>query len=405
MPTLDNYVGKRVEARRSIINDVYTLDTDNVGRSELNTIFGESTAVIPHADIEEQFHYNVNTRTLTTTTANGGAASVENDMLKLSSSTATNGSVTVETKKPIRYRPGKEAYALFTAMWDGQGVAGSKQRIGIWNKTDGFYVGFNGTDFVVGYTRDGTDTEVTESNFNGETEHISLLDFTKLNIFRISFGWLGTAPCTFEFLGPDHRWHIMHIIEFQNTLTQPSITNPNLHFTIDVTKTSGATDVIMRSASWLGGVHGEDESAADRFDTGTASATNITTEAVLINFQNVTTFQSKTNRVEVEGVRLSMSSEGTKTGKIKIYKNLSISGASWSNIDATNSVLQVDTAGTVTPSDANLLFEYNLSRQGTIIDNIEDMDMIIEPGDTITVTGQSASNMDFDFTARWKEHF
>ena len=389
---------------RDIYNDGL-ISRDNVGRTSENTIFEDKLVAIPHADIEEQFHYNVNTRTLTVTNANGGTASVQNDMLKLSSSTATNGSSKIETKRPIRYRPGKEAFAYFTAMWDNEGVAGAKQRIGIWDGNDGYYIGFNDTDFVVGYSQEGTDTEVTLTNLNGETTYINQLDFTKLNIFKISFGWLGTAPCTFEFMGSDHKWHILHIIEFQNTLTRPSITNPSLPFTADVTKTSGATDVIMRSASWFGGVNGETDNAGDRYDTGTVSATNVSAEAVLIHFQNVSTFQSKTNRVEAEGVRVSIASEGTKTGKVKIYKNLSISGASWSNIDATNSVLQTSTAGTVTPDNANLLFEYNLGRQDSIVDDIQDMNLIIEPGDTITITGQSAANMDFDFTARWKEHF
>jgi hypothetical protein len=378
---------------------------DAIGRSTLNTIFGEQINIIPHADIEEQFHYNINTRTLTTTNANGGTATVENDMMKLSSSTATNGSTKVETNRPIRYRPGKEAFALFTAQWDNGGVAGCKQRIGIFNGTDGYYVGFNGTDFVAGYSTSGSDTEVTQANMSGDSTYIDQLDFTKLNIFRISYGWLGTAPVTFEFLGSDHHWHELHIIEFQNTLTRPSVDNPSLPICAHVTKTSGATDVVMRSASWLGGVHGEDHSPGDRYDTGTVSATGVSTEAVLIHFQNVTTFQSKTNRVEVEGVRVSIASDGTKTGKVKIYKNLSITSPSWSNIDATNSVLQTSTAGTVTPSDANLLFEYNLGRTDSIVDDISDMDMILEPGDTVTITGQSAANMDFDFTARWREHF
>jgi translation initiation factor IF-1 len=49
--------------------------------------------------------------------------------------------------------------------------------------------------------------------------------------------------------------------------------------------------------------------------------------------------------------------------------------------------------------------EYNLARTGDIVDDIRDLDMKIRPGDTVTITGQSAANMDFDFTARWREYF
>jgi hypothetical protein len=51
--------------------------TDAGNRSSFNTVWGEQITAEKHADIEEQFQYNVNTATLTTTAVGNGAASQE----------------------------------------------------------------------------------------------------------------------------------------------------------------------------------------------------------------------------------------------------------------------------------------------------------------------------------------
>ena len=380
---------------------------DKAGRESFNTVFGDKIVVERLADVEEQFHYNISTSTLTTTVVASGTATSDADMAKLSTGSGTSASVILESKKTIRYRPGFEAWALFTVIFPNGGVANVVQHCGPVTSNDGYYIGYTGTNFVVGRRKGGTDTEVIAQNFNSYNNFLDEFDNTTLNIFRITFGWLGIATVTFEWKSPNDGWIILHQMKTENSLTGTTSNNPQLPIRFEVTKTSaGATDVIVRSGSWAGGVNGIDSGAGDRFFTGTVSATTVSTEAVLINFQNLTTFQSKTNRVTVKGVEVSLAVEGTKTGKVKIYKNLAIGGSpSWANIDATNSVMQKDTAGTVTPDDANLVFEYNLSKSGNITDHVGEINLELFPGDTITVTGQSAANMDFDFTFRWKELF
>lgn len=376
---------------------------DSTGKQSFNTVFGDKVVVQRHADIEEQFHYNVNTRTLITTAANSGAASVENDMLKLSSSTNTAGSIKVTSKKVIRYRPGFEGYALFTALWANEGVATSVQHIGPTGDNDGYYIGYTNTNFVVGRRSGGTDTEVVEANFNGDD--ISGLDKTKLNIFRITWGWLGTATISFQWKNGS-EWKTIHNMVLENTLTAPSVQNPMLPIQAEVTKTAGATDIIMRSGSWNGGMMGEDDGVEDRYFTAHEDKATVSTQAVIMNLENQATFQSKTNRVKVELTFFSAAADGTKSAVFGIYKNLAIGGSpSWSNIDATNSVMRKDTAGTVTPADANLEFEFEVAKTGSVNTSLKDIFIELSPGDTLTITGESASSTDLHIAVRWKEHF
>lgn len=370
-----------------------------------NTVFGESIVAQRHTEILEQFQYNINTLSLdTSASANGGTVTQGDSMAILSSSTATNGQAQIQTKKSLRYRPGHEGYAFFTSLWQNGGVAGAKQYCGLFSPTDGYFLGYNGTDFVVGRRKDSVD--FTISNLNGDPEFTAQFDSSKLNIFMITYGWLGTAPINFWWCNEVGKWHLIHQMSTSNTLTGPTVSNPVLPICFDITKTSGATDIVMKTASWHAGISHDGDQKGDRHFTGATSATGISAETVLINFQNVSTFQGKTNQVRVVAQLLGASSDGTKIGEVKIYKNLAIGGTpSWSNVDATNSVMQTDTAGTVTPSDANLLIDIPLGRTDSEIIYTSGLEFFLLPGETATVTGQSASSMDFSFTARWREEF
>lgn len=379
---------------------------DLMGYSSLNTIFGEHITANRHTELVETFVYNINTYSLSTTVANSATVTQADSMAVLTSGTNAAGSARLNTKKFLRYRAGHEGYAFFTALWANGGVAGAVQYIGLFDSNNGYYIGYNGTDFVVGRRSNGSDTQVISSSFNGSSTFTDEFDNTKLNVFQINYGWLGAAPINFMWLNPEGKWVLIHRMQLPNTLTVPHTGSPALPMAMQVTKTSGATSIIMKSASWHAGISHDGDTIGDRFFTGSISATTISAETVLINFQNVSTFQSKINKVRVVAVQLNASSEGTKTGEIKIYKNLAIGGTpSWSNVDATNSVMQTDTAGTVTPSNTNLLVDIPLAKTDSVSLDVGKLEFYLLPSETATVTAQSASNMDFTFSARWREEF
>jgi hypothetical protein len=74
-------------------------------------------------------------------------------------------------------------------------------------------------------------------------------------------------------------------------------------------------------------------------------------------------------------------------------------------VDATNSVMQIDTAGTVTPSDSALEFSFPMAKNQAKEIDVSTFEIFLLPGETSTITGQGASSTDFRFTARWAEEF
>ena len=367
----------------------------------LNTIFQESITAQRKSIIEEQFQYNINTKTLTATEDNSATVTQNDSMAVLTSSTNATGNARLESKKYLRYRAGVEGYAFFTCIWSNGGVANSTQYAGIFDDNDGFFLGYDGVNFVVGRRKSTTDTTVQVESFNGDMNFINEFDNTKLNIFCITYGWLGTAPINFFWCDSTGIWHLIHSMQLPNTLTGPSVNNPFLPMALQVKKTSGSTSIVMKSASWHCGVNNTSPNAGNRYFSAAAAATSITTETVLLNLRN-----NNYSKVMALFTFLSAAADGTKTGKVKFYKNLAIGGTpSWADVDATNSTIEKDTAGTITPDDANLIWEFPLGRTDSQFSEVLNEDLFLLPGETVSITGQSANNMDFDIAVRWLEEY
>jgi len=93
---------------------------------------------------------------------------------------------------------------------------------------------------------------------NGTPEAI---DPTKMNVYRIRFGWLGSTPIYFSVLSPDGEWVLFHTMNTPNSQVVPSIQDPNLPISVIVSKTgSDSTDLVVKSSSWVAGTNYQESS-------------------------------------------------------------------------------------------------------------------------------------------------
>lgn len=381
------------------------LGYDREGRSQsFSSLFGDQITVERFSDIEEQFPYNISTKTLKATLANGGTATVEDDMLKLASSVAVDGSATLESKNIIQHRSGFEEYAFFTVLFESNPI-GAIQRIGPFTIQDGYYMGY-GTDgiFEIGRINGGVVTAVKENDFNGDNRW-SQIDKTKLNVFGIHYGWLGASAIFYSVMLPNGQWIDFHVEKITGTLAIPHSSNPQVPICGMVTKTSGATDVIIRCGSWNGGVNGVPTGAGSRYFPATQDRAALSTEALVMNLRVVPTFQSKTNRVTVELIKQLLTSDGTKIVKFRIYRNLVVATPTWVNIDAVNSVVQKDILGTPTFDVAKLEDIQTLGKIDAVPIPMKDQGFVYFPGDIITISAESANASDVSSSVRWRENF
>jgi hypothetical protein len=202
---------------------------------------------------------------LTVTKTVGGDASNSGGQALFTTGTNTNSGIKAVTDTSVSYRPHAETFVAFTAIFT-TGIASSYQRIGLYDDDNGFFIGYEGTSFGVTKRSGAADVTTAQASFsedtltgqtgsgytrNGTPEAI---DFTKDNLFRIRFGWLGAAPIYFEVFSPDGEWVTFHKIKHPNTAAVPTIQNPNLPITLDIQKSgAGASILSINTACWAAG--------------------------------------------------------------------------------------------------------------------------------------------------------
>ncbi len=363
--------------------------------------FGDQIVGQRTADIMEAFHYGLNTYSLEAPALSGtGAASVSNAVLAISSGAGV-GAARVATKRNLRYQPGFDGYAYFTAAFSAGG-AGTYQRIGIFDDNNGFWLGQEGGNFYIARRYGGTDHK-QGIDFNAAGAHFTAAN---INAFRINYGWLGVLPAIFEYYdaGPG-VWKELGRLSTADAGVTVTTLQPNQQMVAEAGRTSGSGAVTIHTASWSAGRVEQDQPRlpSDREFSATNSKAGITTETNIITIKSATTFQGVNNHVVCALDFLSLATEGSKPVTFYVKRNASLGGSpSYTDRDATNSVMSYDTAGT-TVTGGTLEYPFGLAK--TDSKQLSSLYLLIYPGDTITVSATSSVSADVVAALRWRELF
>jgi hypothetical protein len=222
-------------------------------------VLGVAVTGARNNEIELSFTSTFNSDVITNTTSHGGSATITGGHARYRTGTNATGAAKGVSVYKCKYRPAHEQYCFFSAAFT-TGVANSHQRIGLYDTNNGFFIGYEGTSFGVTLRTGASDTTTARASWNGDPLDGSAgslftrggspeaINLTYSNIYRIRFAWLGSASILFEVFSPDGAWVTFHTIKLPNSQLDPSIQNPELPITIDVAKTSGASDLSLYSA-------------------------------------------------------------------------------------------------------------------------------------------------------------
>ena len=117
------------------------------------TILGPLTAfdelLVANLDplIQLQYPYNANTRLVSSLIAGSGTVTVENSLVLLSTGTTTGSDVLFRSVRDAHYQPAQGIRNRFTAIFQSSGTEETSVGWGIGNESDGFFVGYDGTEF------------------------------------------------------------------------------------------------------------------------------------------------------------------------------------------------------------------------------------------------------------------
>lgn len=200
---------------------------------------------------------------VTETNTNGGTAAATGGMATFSATTTAGSRAKGVSAATTTYTAGGEIYCIFTAGWTGTGAGTSYQRLGIYDDNDGFYISKEANTFGVSVRKGGSDVFVStfsEDALTGAADSLftragvpEAVNLTKLNVWRIRFGWVGSAPINFEVLAPDGHWVTFHKILQPNNASFPHIEGADLPVTCDVFSGNSGNALTIITNCWAAG--------------------------------------------------------------------------------------------------------------------------------------------------------
>jgi len=371
--------------------------------------FGEQQVSMATPKALVHFPYNLNTDIVTTTTVASGAVTHSGQFAVVASGAAINSSGKLNTNRTLEYNPGIGGLARFTTVF-GTGTAGNTQISGIGNTTDGFFFGYNGTQFGILFRSAGSDTWIPQSSWNGNQmlgneRFIQTLDPQKGNVFQIQYQWLGFGAIKFSIEdNVSGELELVHTIRYANENTSTSVNNPTFPFCAESANTTNDTDIQMKIPSIGLFIEGM-ETAAGETRNAIDNEKTISTEANVLTIRNKSTYQSVSNQVIIQPDFLTVASDGTKNVTLRIYANATLGGTpSYTDIGTNTSVVDYDVAGT-TVSGGKLLAVFQLAKADSLSQSFREFEFYLFPGQTMTFSAVSAANNDVSVGIAWSERF
>ncbi len=372
--------------------------------------FGELETAERTPHVQLQFIYNLNTEVMILDTTGSGTTTQSNGMGVCSTGASASSSAQIASRSFIRYRPGQGVIAEFTGKFTA-GVAGSTQFVGMGSDLDRVGFGFDGANFGLLHRNNGSDTWIPRTAWNIDkadgTGNLPIIDPTLGNVFAASYQYLGFGGILFEVEDPvTRRLTPVHLIQYANANTVPSLRNPSLPMIIEAVNTTNATNIVTSSASMAGFVQGRTIDLGLRYSTDNSKTGVGTTLTNVMTIQNKTSYQGTPNQVAINLIAASFSTDGTKSVTARLIKNATLGGApSYTDLDTQNSVTSVDVAGT-TVTGGRTITTIKMEKVGSQSRDLTPARLTLLPGETLTFAAAAdASTSEVGASCLWSEEY
>lgn len=401
---------------RGFVND---LDIETIGgqRPTVGT-FDQLVVAYGVRDIAVKWEYGLyddNFDMMPVISTGDGEQTFDNGSLVASS--AVTGTVKLSSKKVTRYRSGNGGFAWFTALLNsGAGICEAGL---ISDNNDKIIVRQNNGVVSFGYAYLGADLNfITSDSFNGDAD-VSLIDWTVLNIFKIEYGYLGSAVPSL-FIKQGGKTVLLHSFLKDTTVANTYVRFPQ--FRIMIYAENGAE---IKSSSWSAGTYsnilesrGEDPSARPFYNGGERTGIEGSVEAPIVAFRSKTTYNGFNHSVQAKLLQSTFSTNSEGMYAYNFYFNpTTVTGGTYVDINTLSSVIEVNEGATAwTGGQKQFRLIVSVSSQGTGVatENIdfEKLGVFLNAGDEVVITkeelvaGGSGSPADLNvYDFNWQELF
>ena len=388
------------------------------------TAFGDLRTAELTPIMQGSFEYTVdNTELNTNTEVGSGTVTQASAMAVVGTGTTTASTALFKSKQHARYRAGLGGLLRFTTLFSSP-VAATEMYAGVLDEEgssaafkNGLAVGYDGTDFGFHRFQNDVKTSVAQTSWDDPLDGTGAsgmtLDHTKLNVWAISFQYLGAGAIRL-YVEDDSTglFALVHTIHYTNLNTTPSTHNPNYHYTIWADNKATTSDISLKCASYAYFTEGK----TDNFElhqpqqsSMIQSKSSVTTETAIFTIRNKSTYASKTNFIDglMELVTASVeASSANNLAEVRLVKNTTLGGTpSYSDINTTDSVFDIDTAGTTVTGGKEIMSFSLAGKNDEQVIPLKELEIILNPNDTLTVSGTSANSATIKAGVLWKELF
>lgn len=227
-----------------------------------------------------------------------------------------------------------------------------------------------------------------------------LLDQTKLNVYQISYQYLGAGAI--DFFIEDQTSGVLinvHQIKYTNQNIKPSLSNPNMPLGFSVANLGNTSNITMKSASMASFNHG----IITRFRNPWSYSNNVTslgtTNTNVITIRNCALFHGFINQRELLPVKINIANDSAKNAIIEVSLNPIISGEkNFNYIDENNSSSVYDISGT-TISNGNILLSLAIGKTESLSLDIQFLNLKIERKEELSISARLVSGSNGEITA------
>jgi hypothetical protein len=241
---------------------------------------------------------------------------------------------------------------------------------------------------------------------------------TNGNVYQIKYQYLGFGAVSFYVESSlTGQFVLVHIIRYANTAIVTHVAQPSFSVVFKAANTTNDSNIVVKTASGALLMEGPEALTGPRFGLDNNKAT-ITTETNIITIKNCTTLNGETNRAKIRLRTLSLGSNsgGATTGVVtlKAVLNTTLGGSpSYSTVDGTtadegvtitsgNSCASRDTAGT-TLTGGTTIYNAVTNEGGNSIMDVTALDLVINPGEILTLSGKSTASTTVGIGVSWSE--
>lgn len=336
---------------RLLVDSAITSGSVSIGGLNIDA-FGRLRTCEPHTIFEYTFPFDERPQIFTSKLTSGGTLTYDSNKKAavLNCTTTTNSECIYQTRRYIKYNPGKSSLIFLTGNLKSK-VANVIKRYGQFDDNNGFFFELNGTtaNVVIRSKVSGSvvDNAISQSSWNTDkmdgtgTSGITI-DFSKELIFFINYQWLGAGSVQFGFV-VNRIIYVCHQFNHSNlidTLYSQTATLPIRASVKNTASTSATVEMTCGAVISEGGVHTFGRSYTASNGTTSRSFSGAGSRIPVLSLRKQTAYLG----TEVVLYDVGFFFNSADDFFIEIVKNpTTLTGASWANVPG---IMQKDVSAT-----------------------------------------------------------